>query len=77
MSKIFCSYLKLRDYFSLNSNFKLQGHIETIFDCKFKPDDPYMLATSSFDGTIKVWNIETLTAVSMFFFALLRFILIF
>ena len=41
-----------------------QGHIETIFDCKFKPDDCDMLATGSFDGTIKIWNINTLTPVS-------------
>ncbi|EDL35647.1 WD repeat domain 17, isoform CRA_c [Mus musculus] len=53
-------------------NFKLKktgfhcfhvGHVETIFDCKFKPDDPNVLATASFDGTIKVWDINTLTAV--------------
>lgn len=37
--------------------------METIFDCKFKPDDPNLLATASFDGTIKVWDINTLTAV--------------
>ncbi|XP_028932930.1 WD repeat-containing protein 17 isoform X1 [Ornithorhynchus anatinus] len=40
------------------------GHVETIFDCKFKPDNPNLLATASFDGTIKVWDINTLTAVS-------------
>ncbi|KAF4026085.1 hypothetical protein G4228_018257 [Cervus hanglu yarkandensis] len=39
------------------------GHVETIFDCKFKPDNPNLLATASFDGTIKVWDINTLTAV--------------
>ncbi|CAH1267956.1 WDR17 [Branchiostoma lanceolatum] len=39
------------------------GHIETIFDCKFKPDDPNLLATASFDGTIKVWDISTMQAV--------------
>ncbi|XP_060237772.1 WD repeat-containing protein 17 isoform X6 [Meriones unguiculatus] len=39
------------------------GHVETIFDCKFKPNDPNLLATASFDGTIKVWDINTLTAV--------------
>ncbi|KAJ3583786.1 hypothetical protein NHX12_015573 [Muraenolepis orangiensis] len=39
------------------------GHVETIFDCKFKPDDPDLLATASFDGTIKVWDTNTLTAV--------------
>ncbi|XP_070554435.1 WD repeat-containing protein 17-like isoform X2 [Ptychodera flava] len=39
------------------------GHVETIFDCKFKPDNPELLATASFDGTIKVWDVNTLTAV--------------
>lgn len=37
--------------------------METIFDCKFKPDDPNLLATASFDGTIKIWDTNTLTAV--------------
>lgn len=41
-----------------------QGHVETIFDCKFKPDDPNLLATASFDGTIKIWDTNTLTAVN-------------
>lgn len=40
-----------------------QGHVETIFDCKFKPDDHNLLATASFDGTIKIWDTNTLTAV--------------
>uniref|UniRef100_H2TK73 WD repeat domain 17 n=1 Tax=Takifugu rubripes TaxID=31033 RepID=H2TK73_TAKRU len=39
------------------------GHVETIFDCKFKPDDANLLATASFDGTIKIWDTNTLTAV--------------
>ncbi|XP_068448227.1 WD repeat-containing protein 17 isoform X2 [Clinocottus analis] len=39
------------------------GHVETIFDCKFKPDDHNLLATASFDGTIKIWDTDTLTAV--------------
>uniref|UniRef100_A0A8C3Y100 WD repeat domain 17 n=1 Tax=Catharus ustulatus TaxID=91951 RepID=A0A8C3Y100_CATUS len=39
------------------------GHVETIFDCKFKPDNPDLLATASFDGTVKVWDINTLSAV--------------
>nr|XP_039264447.1 WD repeat-containing protein 17-like [Styela clava] len=42
---------------------KDQGHIETIFDCKFKPDDPRMLATASFDGTVKIWSVNDLSAV--------------
>uniref|UniRef100_T1JBR5 WD repeat-containing protein 55 homolog n=1 Tax=Strigamia maritima TaxID=126957 RepID=T1JBR5_STRMM len=40
---------------------KEMGHIETIFDCKFKPDNSDLFATGSFDGTIKVWNINTMT----------------
>ncbi|KAL5011845.1 hypothetical protein ScPMuIL_010396 [Solemya velum] len=39
-----------------------QGHIETIFDCQFKPDDCDLLATASFDGTVKVWDINSWTA---------------
>ncbi|XP_038063248.1 WD repeat-containing protein 17-like [Patiria miniata] len=39
------------------------GHVETIFDCKFKPDDANLIATASFDGTMKVWDVNTLTAV--------------
>lgn len=30
------------------------GHTETVFDVKFKPSDPNILATASFDSTIKV-----------------------
>ncbi|XP_064607979.1 WD repeat-containing protein 17-like isoform X2 [Liolophura sinensis] len=41
-----------------------KGHMETIFDCEFKPDDPDILATASFDGTIKVWDVNTLTAIN-------------
>ncbi|KAL3878905.1 hypothetical protein ACJMK2_031231 [Sinanodonta woodiana] len=40
-----------------------QGHVETIFDCKFHPENPDLLATGSFDGTIKVWDTNTFTAV--------------
>lgn len=52
-------------FFALFSLFSrcFQGHVETIFDCKFKPDDPNLLATASFDGTIKIWDTNTLTAV--------------
>ncbi|XP_048589465.1 WD repeat-containing protein 17 isoform X2 [Nematostella vectensis] len=39
------------------------GHVETIFDCKFKADDADMLATASFDGTVKVWDVDTLSGV--------------
>ena len=40
--------------------------METIFDCKFKPESPDLLATASFDGTIKVWDVNTMNAVSIF-----------
>jgi len=40
-----------------------QGHIETIFDCQFHPDDPDVLATGSFDGTVKIWDMTTLKPV--------------
>lgn len=42
-----------------------QGHTETIFDCSFKPEDSDLLATGSFDGSIKIWRIDTLEAVSL------------
>lgn len=45
-------------------SFLLQGHIETIFDCKFQPDNADHLATASFDGTIKVWDIRSMKSVS-------------
>jgi len=32
------------------------GHIETIFDCKFSPHSPEVFATASFDATVKLWN---------------------
>ncbi|XP_070198103.1 WD repeat-containing protein 17-like [Littorina saxatilis] len=41
-----------------------QGHLETIFDCKFSPCNPNHLATASFDGTIKVWDIMTMQTVA-------------
>ncbi|KAK3876979.1 hypothetical protein Pcinc_018267 [Petrolisthes cinctipes] len=39
------------------------GHTETIFDCSFKPEDSDLLATGSFDGSIKIWRIDTMEAV--------------
>ena len=37
------------------------GHTETVFDCKFSPSSPYLLATSSYDSTIKIWETKTMT----------------
>jgi WD40 repeat protein len=36
------------------------GHTETIFDCAFCACNPNILATSSYDGTIKLWDISTM-----------------
>lgn len=33
------------------------GHTETIFDLQFKPDNPNLMATVSYDGTTKIWDI--------------------
>lgn len=35
------------------------GHSETIFDVVFHPVDPDMIATASYDGSIKLWRIST------------------
>lgn len=45
-------------------NFISQGHIETIFDCKFKSADPKILATASFDGMVKIWSAVDLTHIA-------------
>ena len=37
------------------------GHTETIFDCSFSPASPDVLATASYDGTVKLWNVPDLT----------------
>jgi WD40 repeat protein len=44
--------------------YKEQGHLETIFDCKFSNHDPNIVATASFDGTVKLWSISTAEVVS-------------
>eukprot|EP00743_Colponemidia_sp_Colp-15_P006499 GILK01006998.1.p1 GENE.GILK01006998.1~~GILK01006998.1.p1 ORF type:complete len:1239 (+),score=161.70 GILK01006998.1:69-3785(+) len=36
------------------------GHTETIFDSRFKPNDPDVLATASYDSTVKIWNIRAM-----------------
>ncbi|XP_047126670.1 WD repeat-containing protein 17 isoform X1 [Hydra vulgaris] len=43
--------------------FRDLGHVETIFDCQFHPEDPDVIATSSFDGSIKIWNINQMKAI--------------
>ena len=36
------------------------GHAETIFDLRFKPGDKNQLATCSYDGTIRLWDVRTM-----------------
>jgi WD40 repeat protein len=33
------------------------GHTETIFDCCLHPFDPRLLATCSYDGSVRVWDV--------------------
>ena len=35
------------------------GHTETIFDCAFSTTDPDLLATSSYDSSVRVWDVTT------------------
>ena len=36
------------------------GHAETIFEIRLKPSDPSVLATGSYDGYIKIWDLHTM-----------------
>ena len=40
-----------------------EAHTETIFDCVFKPNNADQLATVSYDGTIKLWDLQTMKAI--------------
>eukprot|EP01116_Phalansterium_solitarium_P012909 TRINITY_DN2963_c0_g1_i1.p1 TRINITY_DN2963_c0_g1~~TRINITY_DN2963_c0_g1_i1.p1 ORF type:complete len:1237 (+),score=444.65 TRINITY_DN2963_c0_g1_i1:142-3852(+) len=39
------------------------GHAETIFDCQFKTSNPNILATASFDTTVKIWDVSTMKCI--------------
>lgn len=41
----------------------LSGHSETIFACEFQRTNKDVLATGSFDQTIKLWNVSTMQAI--------------
>jgi WD40 repeat protein len=40
-----------------------EAHTETIFDCVFKPNNPDHLATVSYDGFVKLWDLATMTCI--------------
>lgn len=40
------------------------GHSETIFDCQFKPVDCNIIATASYDSTIKIWDSVSLEHIN-------------
>jgi WD40 repeat protein len=35
------------------------GHTETIFFCSWAPHDPNLLATCSYDGTVRIWDVSS------------------
>ncbi|GMH38156.1 hypothetical protein BSKO_06040 [Bryopsis sp. KO-2023] len=36
------------------------GHTETVFDCAFSPTDCNVLATCSYDHTVRIWSVQTM-----------------
>ena len=48
-------------------NSTCSGHTDTVFDSCFSPMDPNIIATCSFDGTLKIWNITELSLLRTFF----------
>ncbi|EKX48332.1 hypothetical protein GUITHDRAFT_136844 [Guillardia theta CCMP2712] len=40
------------------------GHSETIFACEFAPNNKNILATGSFDGVIKLWDVTTFRCIA-------------
>lgn len=39
------------------------GHTDTIFDCLFSVDNPDLFASSSYEGTVKIWRTSTFELV--------------
>ena len=40
------------------------GHSETIFEIRFKPGNSSILATGSYDGYIKIWNLNDMKLIT-------------
>lgn len=40
------------------------GHTETIFDCQLHPTNPQLLATCSYDGSVRVWDVASGSCIS-------------
>lgn len=34
------------------------GHAETVFDLRFCPNDREIIASCSYDGTVRIWNVN-------------------
>ncbi|GMH86841.1 hypothetical protein TrST_g12244 [Triparma strigata] len=37
------------------------GHTETVFGCEYSPSSPDIMATSSYDSTVKIWDTGTMS----------------
>ena len=42
----------------------LRGHGDAVSSLVFKPDDPNVLVTGSWDNTVKLWDLSTSTCLS-------------
>ncbi|CAG9324590.1 unnamed protein product [Blepharisma stoltei] len=49
------------------------GHAETIFDVRINPQDKNLLATGSYDGSIKIWDMRTMKNIETLYSDALEF----
>jgi WD40 repeat protein len=54
-----CVGLYLAQSGTTSPNHILHAHVETIFHCAFKSSDCNILASCSFDHTVRLWNVQT------------------
>jgi len=67
-SRLICSFsdgsVSLYDMNKKQKEFITEpGHTETVFATEFSPQSPNILATSSFDSTIKIWHTGTMSLI--------------